>query len=113
MKIKSALTMLSALAHKTRLDMFRLLVRAGPDGLPAGTIGQRLKLAAPTCSFHLKEMRQAGLLTCERHGRFLIYGVNRDAMTALLGFLTDKCCAETCCTTVSRGAARRPAGGRT
>lgn len=94
MKINNALAMLSALAHRTRLDMFRLLMRAGLNGLPAGEIGTRLKLAAPTCSFHLKEMRQAGLLTCERRGRSLIYGVNLAAMTALLGFLTEKCCAE-------------------
>lgn len=83
---------LAALAQESRLDMFRLLVRAGPAGLPAGEIAQRLGLAGPTASFHLKELRQAGLLTQRREGRSLIYAAAYPAMQGLLGYLTENCC---------------------
>jgi DNA-binding transcriptional ArsR family regulator len=83
---------LAALAQETRLDIFRLLVRAGPTGLPAGEIAQRLGLAGPTASFHLKELRQAGLLAQRRDGRSLIYAAAYPAMTGLLTYLTENCC---------------------
>lgn len=83
---------LAALAQATRLDMFRLLVRAGPAGLPAGEIAERLGLAGPTASFHLKELRQAGLVTQHRQGRSLIYVAAYRAMEGLLGYLTENCC---------------------
>ncbi|MEQ9641971.1 MAG: metalloregulator ArsR/SmtB family transcription factor, partial [Alphaproteobacteria bacterium] len=83
---------LCALAQETRLDMFRLLVRSGPAGLPAGGIAERLGLAGPTASFHLKELRQAGLVTQHRQGRSLIYVAAYQAMSGLLGYLTEHCC---------------------
>jgi len=89
---QNAVAALAALAQETRLDVFRLLVRAGPDGLPAGEIGAELGLPSATLSFHLKELRGAGLLHCERDGRSRIYRPDFDAMRALVGFLTESCC---------------------
>ena len=83
---------LGALAHETRLDVFRLLVRAGPTGLAAGAVGEALDVAAPTLSFHLKELKRAGLVGVERVGRSQIYRADYDAMSDLLTFLTDQCC---------------------
>jgi len=84
---------LSALAHETRLEVFRLLVQAGPDGLAAGAVGDVLDIPAPTLSFHLKELRQAGLVGSERVGRSQIYRADYPAMSDLLTYLTDECCA--------------------
>ena len=83
---------LGALAHETRLDVFRLLVRAGPTGLAAGAVGEALDVAAPTLSFHLKELKRAGLVGVERDGRSQIYRADYTAMSNLLTFLTDQCC---------------------
>ena len=83
---------LGALAHETRLDVFRLLVRAGPTGLAAGAVGEALDVAAPTLSFHLKELKRAGLVGVERVGRSQIYRADYTAMSDLLTFLTDQCC---------------------
>ncbi len=83
---------LSALAQASRLDIFRLLVQAGADGRPVGHIGERLGLPSATLSFHLTQLKQAGLITCRRDGRSLIYTANFDAMTALLAYLTENCC---------------------
>jgi ArsR family transcriptional regulator len=83
---------LGALAHETRLDVFRLLVRAGPTGLAAGAVGEALDVAAPTLSFHLKELKRAGLVGVERVGRSQIYRADYTAMSNLLTFLTDQCC---------------------
>ena len=83
---------LAALAHETRLDVFRLLVQAGPSGLPAGQIGTALDLPSATLSFHLKELRSAGLILCERSGRSRIYRPDFAAMKGVVAFLTDKCC---------------------
>nr|WP_314070853.1 metalloregulator ArsR/SmtB family transcription factor [uncultured Roseococcus sp.] len=88
----SAITALGALAQDTRLDMFRLLVRAGPEGVPAGRIGEALGLPSATLSFHLAQLRQAGLITFRREGRSLIYAAEYEAMNALIGFLTENCC---------------------
>ncbi len=88
------LAMLSALAQETRLDIFRLLVRAGPRGLAASTISQRLHVPASTCSFHLKELKQGSVVTCCRRGRSLCYRVDFQAMQSLLGYLTEACCTE-------------------
>jgi DNA-binding transcriptional ArsR family regulator len=87
-----ALAALGALAQETRLDIFRLLVQAGPAGLPAGQIGERLGLASATLAFHLKELKNARLAHCNRAGRSLIYAADYDAMNALLAFLTENCC---------------------
>jgi ArsR family transcriptional regulator len=87
-----AIEALSALAHETRIEVFRLLVRAGPAGLAAGAIGDALDIAAPTLSFHLKELKRAGLVGSERVGRSRIYRADYPAMRQLLTFLTDHCC---------------------
>jgi len=84
---------LAALAQDNRLDVFRLLVRTGVDGLPAGQIAERLDILAPTLSFHLAQLRHAGLIQVRRDGRSLIYAANYDGMNGLMEFLTDNCCA--------------------
>ena len=83
---------LAALAQDNRLDAYRLLVQAGPDGMPAGQVAAALDLAPNTLSFHFDRLRQAGLVTVRRDGRSLIYAARFDTMTALLGYLTDNCC---------------------
>jgi DNA-binding transcriptional ArsR family regulator len=92
MESSSAVIALSALAQENRLDVFRLLVQAGPDGLAAGDVACRLKSPPATLSFHLAQLRQAGLLAMRRDGRSLIYSANYDGMNALMGFLTENCC---------------------
>lgn len=87
-----AIAALAALAQESRLDIFRLLVQAGADGLPAGQIGERLGLPSATLSFHLNQLKQAGLVTFRREGRSLIYMAEYPAMNALLGYLTENCC---------------------
>jgi DNA-binding transcriptional ArsR family regulator len=92
MEKSDAIAALSALAQESRLDVFRLLVQAGPDGVPAGQIGERLGLPSATLSFHLNQLKQAGLVTFRREGRSLIYMAAYPAMNALLGYLTENCC---------------------
>lgn len=92
MKTTTAVSALSALAQEHRLEVFRLLVQAGMQGLPAGKVAERLKLASPTLSFHLAQLRHAGLVHVRRDGRSLIYAANYDGMTALMEFLTENCC---------------------
>lgn len=84
--------MLSALAHAHRLQVFRLLVKAGPGGRPAGDLGEALGLPPATLSFHLKELTRAGLLRSRPAGRFIYYTANFDAMAQLVGYLTENCC---------------------
>ena len=91
---QATLSALAALAHETRLDAFRLLVRAGPEGLPAGAVGERLRVPGATMSFHLKELRNARVVRCRRKGRSLIYSPDFAAMDALVAFLTEHCCAD-------------------
>ncbi len=83
---------LGALAQETRLDIFRILVQAGPDGLAAGTIGERLGLPPPTLSFHLSQLRFAGLVSARRKSRSIIYTADFEAMNELLAYLTQNCC---------------------
>ena len=92
-----ALAALGALAQESRLDIFRLLVQAGPAGLPAGQIGERLGLASATLAFHLKELKNAGLASCTRNGRSLIYAAVYPTMNGLLGYLTENCCGRPAC----------------
>ena len=92
MEMKDAVDGLSALAHAQRLSAFRLLVQAGPEGLPAGDIARSLAVAPSSLSFHLKELTHAGLVRVRQDGRFLIYAANYAAMGALLSFLTENCC---------------------
>jgi DNA-binding transcriptional ArsR family regulator len=87
-----ALAALAALAQESRLDVFRLLVQAGPEGVPAGRIGERLGLPSATLSFHLNQLRQAGLVSFRREGRSLIYTAAYDAMNGLVAYLTENCC---------------------
>jgi len=90
--MEEAVAALSALAQETRLEAFRLLVRAGVEGLPAGELGEALDLPAATLSFHLKELRNAGLVRCERLGRSRIYRPDFAAVRALLAYLSENCC---------------------
>jgi DNA-binding transcriptional ArsR family regulator len=92
MKKEFAIAALAALAQETRLDVFRLLVQAGPDGMSAGAISDALDVPSATLSFHLKELRSAGLVRVERDGRSRIYSPDFPAINGLLGFLTDHCC---------------------
>ncbi len=92
MEKSDAIGALGALAQDTRLDIFRLLVRVGTDGLPAGQIGARFGLPSATLSFHLSQLKQAGLLACRREGRSMIYAARFDAMNDLLAYLTENCC---------------------
>jgi DNA-binding transcriptional ArsR family regulator len=92
METTDALAALSALAQENRLDTFRLLVQAGPGGMPAGQVAARLKLAPNTLSFHFDRLRVAGLVTVRREGRSLIYAARFDAMNGLLAYLTENCC---------------------
>ena len=88
---------LRALAHESRLASFRALVVAGPDGLAAGDIAQQLGVSPSSLSFHLKDLSYAGLVSARQDGRFIFYSANFDAMTGLIGFLTENCCeGETC-----------------
>jgi DNA-binding transcriptional ArsR family regulator len=87
-----ALAALAALGQESRLDVFRLLVQAGADGMPAGQIGERLGLPAATLSFHLNHLKQSGLVKCRRESRSLIYTAEYTAMNGLLAYLTENCC---------------------
>jgi ArsR family transcriptional regulator len=87
-----AIAALGALAQDTRLALFRLLVTAGPEGLSAGTIAERLGVAPSSLSFHLQQLLHAGLVTQRRLSRQLIYAAEYGAMTDLIGYLTENCC---------------------
>jgi len=92
MKKINAIAALGALAQETRLDIFRLLVERGPQGTAAGEIGERLKQPSPTLSFHLNQLRHAGLITSRRESRSIIYSANFSTMNGLMAYLTEKCC---------------------
>jgi ArsR family transcriptional regulator len=89
---KTAIAALGALAQETRLALFRLLVTAGPAGLPAGVIAERLGVQPSSLSFHLAQLVHAGLITQRRLSRQLIYSAEYGAMNALLAYLTENCC---------------------
>jgi ArsR family transcriptional regulator, arsenate/arsenite/antimonite-responsive transcriptional repressor len=93
MKSKEAITALSALASESRLAVFRLLVRRGPEGYTPSELAARLDLPAPTLSFHLKGLLQAGLVVSRREARNLFYSPNFERMNTLVGFLTENCCS--------------------
>jgi DNA-binding transcriptional ArsR family regulator len=92
METKTVLTALGALSQEHRLAIFRLLVEHAPEGLSAGVIAERLALAPPTLSFHLKELAQAGLIASRQDGRFIWYRADLSAMNGLVGYLTENCC---------------------
>ena len=100
METKQVIDALAALAQETRLAVFRMLVEAGPAGLPAGEISARLGLPAATASFHLAQLSRAGLLASRARGRFVIYSADFERMNALLGFLTENCCGGQACAPV-------------
>jgi ArsR family transcriptional regulator, arsenate/arsenite/antimonite-responsive transcriptional repressor len=88
-----AVSQLSAIAQTARLEIFRLLVQAGTDGLAAGSIGEQLKIPPSTLSFHLKELNHAGLIASRQISRFIYYSANYAVMNELLAYLTENCCA--------------------
>lgn len=92
METDAAVAALAALAQETRLEVFRLLVQAGPEGVPAGRIGEILEVPPATLSFHLKELSHAGLVSARQEGRFVFYAANFERMAALMTFLTQNCC---------------------
>ncbi len=92
MQTTNVIEALAALAHDTRLGIFRLLVERGPEGLAAGDIALRRKLANANASFHLKELERAGLVRSTPEGRFVFYAANYKTMNALIGYLTKNCC---------------------
>jgi ArsR family transcriptional regulator, arsenate/arsenite/antimonite-responsive transcriptional repressor len=94
MEQRQAIAALGALAQETRLGLFRLLVTAGPEGLPAGTIAERLGVVPSSLSFHLQQLLHAGLVTQRRLGRQLIYAAEYGAMNALIAYLTENCCGQ-------------------
>jgi ArsR family transcriptional regulator len=92
MKKRDAVAALAALAQDSRLDAYRLLVQAGPEGMPAGEVADTLGLPANTLTFHFDRLREAGLVAVRREGRSMIYTARFDTMNALLGYLTENCC---------------------
>jgi len=101
MESKDAVIALSALAQDSRLAVYRLLVQAGPEGMAASELAERLDIPANTLSFHLKNLSHADLVQSRQDGRFVIYSTNYDQMNALLAFLTKNCCGGQGCATVS------------
>ena len=118
METTDTVAALSALAQEHRLAIFRLLVQAGPQGLPAGQVAEQLGLAPNTLTFHFDRLRLAGLVTVRREGRSMIYAAQFETMNALLGFLTENCCEgspENCAPAVCQPAkpkAAKPARGK-
>ncbi|HXN67244.1 MAG TPA: helix-turn-helix domain-containing protein [Bradyrhizobium sp.] len=97
MKKMEAVAALAALAQDNRLDVFRLLVEAGPEGMPAGAVASALDLAPNTLTFHFDRLRAAGLVTVRRDGRSMIYAARFETMNALLAYLTENCCGGAPC----------------
>ena len=93
MKSEDAVLALGALAQESRLAIYRLLVKRGPDGYSPGDLIEKMTIPAPTLSFHLRELQRAGLIASRREGRFLYYSANFERMRGLIGFLTEKCCS--------------------
>src|ERR1700749_4155554 len=97
MKKVDVLAALAALAQENRLDVFRLLVQTGPEGMSAGEVSLALDLAPNTLTFHFDRLRAAVLVNVRRDGRSMIYAAQFETMNALLGFLTENCCGGTPC----------------
>jgi ArsR family transcriptional regulator len=93
MEKTATIAALAALAQDNRLDAYRLLVEAGPDGMPAGEVAAALELPPNTLTFHFDRLRVAGLVTVRRDGRSMIYAARFDTMNALIAYLTKNCCA--------------------
>lgn len=97
-----AVSALAALAHEGRLEIFRLLVQAGPSGLVVGEIAAKLDLPGATLSFHLSQLKHAGLVNARREGRQLVQTADFDRVTGLIGYLTENCCGGQSCAPVCR-----------
>ena len=106
MEIKQTVDALAALAHDSRLKVFRLLVEAGPEGLAAGAIGEKLELPPATLSFHLAHLSRTGLVRGRQEGRFVIYSADFQSMNALVGFLTENCCGGRACAPAAKSKRR-------
>jgi ArsR family transcriptional regulator len=100
MNKKNVLSALVGLAQESRLDIYRLLIKSGPEGLAASRIGEKLGIPASSLSFHLKELTHAGLVTSRQESRFIIYSANFKTMNGLIQFLTENCCGGNPCTPV-------------
>jgi ArsR family transcriptional regulator, arsenate/arsenite/antimonite-responsive transcriptional repressor len=110
MEKSNAVAALAALAQDNRLDIYRLLVRAGPQGLAAGEVAAKLGLAPNTLTFHFDRLRVAGLVSVRRDGRSMIYAAQYETMNALLGYLSENCCAgvgDSCATPKQRSPVSR------
>jgi ArsR family transcriptional regulator len=93
METETAVQVLAALAQDTRLEALRVLVAAGPSGMAAGELAKHLDIPSPTLSFHLKAMRHAELIACQRTGRSLLYSANFETLQSIVGYLTSNCCS--------------------
>lgn len=113
MEIKLAIDALAALAQETRLQIFRRLVWAGDTGIPAGMLGRMLNVPAPTLTFHLNLLCNAGLIERRRKGRSIIYAVNFAGVRELLGFLMEDCCQGNPALCGPAASARRESGCNT
>jgi DNA-binding transcriptional ArsR family regulator len=100
METKSALAALAALAHDSRLAVFRLLVQAGPAGLAAHRIADSLAIPPSSLSFHLKELSHANMVSATQNGRSIIYAAQFSTMNQLLAYLTENCCGGNACAPV-------------
>jgi ArsR family transcriptional regulator len=113
MKTSQAVDALSALAQETRLNIFRLLVRHAPQGLPAGEIAKRLHLPNPTLSFHLNILAAADLVRPHKNGRSIRYSPAVDCVNGLAQFLLENCCAATgCCDAAPKSPRKKATGNR-
>lgn len=115
MKTPQVIEALGALAHEHRLKAYRLLVEQGPQGLPAGTIAERVRLLPSSLTFHLQALHRAGLILKRRDGRQLFYSADFEVMNSLVGYLTENCCAgsgEVCCTSECKPSAAPKAAKR-
>jgi ArsR family transcriptional regulator len=109
MKGPQAVAALGALAQEHRLALFRLLVQAGADGMPAGAVAEALGVPNSSLSFHLAQLHRAGLVRQERRGRSLIYSADYGAMNALVAYLMENCCAGAdCAPDIARGGDAAP-----
>ena len=110
MKTAHVIEALGALAHEHRLAVYRLLVERGPQGVPAGAIGEGIGLVPSSLTFHLQALQRAGLILQRREGRQLIYSADFDAMNGLVGYLTENCCAgsDQACATACQPVATAP-----
>jgi DNA-binding transcriptional ArsR family regulator len=110
MESSTAVAALAALAQDSRLQVYRLLVEAGPEGISASAIAEKLGIPANTLSFHLKTLNHADLVSARQAGRFVYYSANYNRMNALLGYLTENCCGGRSCAPAPASRRNRRAG---